>query len=66
LIKEAGETSASTLIVGDSIVDLQTARAGGIAFCLARYGFGVGSVSSNLLTADDWVIDSPIELVTLL
>jgi phosphoglycolate phosphatase len=66
LIEEAGETSASTLIVGDSIVDLQTARAGGIAFCLARYGFGVGSVPSNLLTTEDRVIDRPIELVNLL
>jgi len=40
LIARAGMTGAGTLLVGDSPVDLETARRAGAAICLARYGFG--------------------------
>ena len=39
LIKEAGVTREVTLMVGDSSVDVQTARNAGIACCGVTYGF---------------------------
>lgn len=36
----AGVPPADTLMVGDSPIDLQTARRAGTRICLARYGFG--------------------------
>ncbi len=35
-----GAAPETTLMVGDSRIDLETARAAGTAVCLARYGFG--------------------------
>jgi phosphoglycolate phosphatase len=40
LVSNAGVGPAKALLVGDSTVDLATARAAGTAICLARYGFG--------------------------
>ena len=40
LVARAGVTPAGTLLVGDSPVDLATARRAGTHICLARYGFG--------------------------
>ena len=39
LIQEAGVTRGTTLMVGDSSVDVQTARNAGIACCGVTYGF---------------------------
>jgi phosphoglycolate phosphatase len=52
----------STLLVGDSRIDVDTARNAGTRMCLARYGFGY---RENLASNDgvDRVIDSPSELV---
>ena len=40
-MERAGALPADTLFVGDSHVDVRTARAAGVQFCLAGYGFGV-------------------------
>lgn len=40
LMREASTSPETTLLVGDSAVDLETARRAGVGFCLARYGFG--------------------------
>jgi phosphoglycolate phosphatase len=66
LMKQAAVTGATTLLVGDSIVDLQTARAAGVAICLARYGFGFDSIPRHQLTPEDRMIDTPAELLELL
>ena len=39
LMQEAGVTRDATLMVGDSSVDVQTARNAGIACCGVTYGF---------------------------
>ncbi len=39
LMREAGVTAAETLMIGDSSVDIQTARNAGIASCGVTYGF---------------------------
>ena len=40
IMSNAGVTPAETVLVGDSPVDLETARQAGTGICLARYGFG--------------------------
>jgi phosphoglycolate phosphatase len=40
MMTSAGATAGHTLLVGDSPIDLATARAAGVACCLVSYGFG--------------------------
>lgn len=69
--------AASTLFVGDSIIDLRTARAANTAVCLARYGFGFSGADWNGVEPDDrpaelaslsdvCLIDRPLQLLDLL
>ncbi|HYT76046.1 MAG TPA: HAD-IA family hydrolase [Vicinamibacterales bacterium] len=64
LMSEASATAADTIMVGDSAIDLKTARAAGTRICLARYGFGFRGVD-GLLTGDEMLIDRPERLVDL-
>jgi phosphoglycolate phosphatase-like HAD superfamily hydrolase len=52
--------------VGDSLIDLRTARAAGAPLCLARYGFGVNGFPLSALGRDDYAIDRPLELLSIL
>jgi len=54
LIAEAGVDRAATLMVGDSSVDVQTARNAGVRACGVRYGFAPESLSDP---APDLLID---------
>ena len=65
LIASAAATADRTLMVGDSAVDWQTARAAATRLCLARYGFGFDSVPLHDLGPEDCVIDAPSELLSL-
>lgn len=56
----------STCLVGDSVVDWKTARAAGAASCLCRYGFGFEGVPAAVLTGDQPVADTPVELLRYL
>lgn len=40
LMAAAGASAARTTLVGDSMVDVRTARAAGVAMCVAGWGFG--------------------------
>lgn len=40
LVQQAGVAPGSTLFVGDSRIDLETARNAGVHLCLVKYGFG--------------------------
>lgn len=55
-------SAASTVMVGDSRIDLHTARGAGASVCLARYGFGSGSVSPADLEGDEALVDHPAAL----
>jgi phosphoglycolate phosphatase len=57
-------TPGETLIVGDSWVDVETARRTGAQVCFADYGFG--DEPAEGLRADAWRIAAPIELLRLL
>jgi phosphoglycolate phosphatase len=65
LMADAGADSDATLLVGDSVVDFRTARAALAAVCLARYGFGFEGFPLEALRPDDWLIDTPRELLAL-
>ena len=56
LVARADVTPAETLLVGDSPVDLATARRAGTHICLARYGFGY-RFASDAFGDDEWFID---------
>jgi phosphoglycolate phosphatase len=55
-----------TLLVGDSPMDWRTTQSAGARICVARYGFGVAGFTVGDLGADEWGIDSPLDLLTLL
>jgi phosphoglycolate phosphatase len=66
LMKRHRASAKRTILVGDSEVDLATARAGGVRICLARYGFGFIRVDPATLGRDDWYLDQPQDLLGLL
>lgn len=53
----------STWLVGDSFVDLQTARNADVTCCLARYGFGYPGIPVGARDGREHVIDVPKELL---
>jgi phosphoglycolate phosphatase len=65
LVQTADATPATTLLVGDSRVDLETARRGGTRICLARYGFGYRFEEGDFEGAELF-IDAPGDLLALL
>jgi phosphoglycolate phosphatase len=63
LMEDAAVKPASTLMVGDSVIDVRTAHAAGARACLARYGFGCTPAATTALHAADLAIDRPFELL---
>jgi phosphoglycolate phosphatase len=61
----AGVSPASTLLIGDSVIDWETARRATVSMCLARYGFGGKGFPVGALGPSDRLIDSPVELLAL-
>jgi phosphoglycolate phosphatase len=47
LMRQAAVSSERTLFVGDSMIDVETARRAGVRICVALYGFG--AVRGNLV-----------------
>jgi len=66
LMKRHRASAKRTILIGDSEVDLATARAGGVRICLARYGFGFIRVDPASLAGGEWCIDQPLDLLGLL
>lgn len=65
LIERARATPASTVLVGDSPVDLETARRARTRVCLARYGFGF-RFTGREFDGSELFVDEPSELVDVL
>jgi phosphoglycolate phosphatase len=65
LVARAGVTTAETLLVGDSPVDLETARRAETHICLARYGFGY-RFGGNEFLGNEYFIDAPADLPAIL
>jgi len=66
LMRRHAASAAQTWLVGDSEIDLATARAAGVQVCLARYGFGFARVDTTTLHDGDIIIDRPEDLLTAL
>jgi phosphoglycolate phosphatase len=65
LMAAAGAEAAATVMVGDSAIDLRTARAAGTRICLVRYGFGFQTAAAEL-RGDELIADRPGLLPTIL
>jgi phosphoglycolate phosphatase len=65
IVAAAGAAIESTVLVGDSPVDLETARRAGIRVCLARYGFGF-RFGADAFRGDELFVDDPRQLLTVL
>jgi phosphoglycolate phosphatase len=65
LMSLAGAAPGRTLLVGDSPIDLETARRAGSCICLARYGFGF-RFDTSAFRGDELFIDAPGELMEIL
>jgi phosphoglycolate phosphatase len=66
LMERTAASADNTLLIGDSAVDMRTAHSAGVRACVARYGFGYGSVAVDEIREIDWVIDRPADLLRLL
>jgi phosphoglycolate phosphatase len=66
LIAAAGVEPGETVLIGDSVVDWETARAASARICMARYGFGFEEFPRQRLRVDDHGVDSPRQLLDLL
>jgi phosphoglycolate phosphatase len=64
LASAAGVPAHKTLMVGDSPIDLATARNAGTRVCLVRYGFGFRFSPADF-RGDELFVDSPAALVDL-
>lgn len=64
LMRRAGASAESTLLVGDSPIDLETAQRAETRICLARYGFGF-AFPPDAFRGDELFVDSPKELGSL-
>ena len=62
---EAGAAASDTLMVGDSTIDVLTARAAGTRACLVRYGFGFAALDPTQLGGGEAFADSPSDVVAL-
>jgi phosphoglycolate phosphatase len=65
IVDAAGAAPASTILVGDSPIDLETARRAGTRICLTRYGFGYRFDGAQF-RGDELFVDEPGELATVL
>jgi phosphoglycolate phosphatase len=65
LQKQAAVEPAASVLIGDSAIDWRTARAADTPLCIARYGFGFATLSADMLSPLDRVVDSPRELARL-
>ena len=67
LMKEAGSTRATTVMVGDSSVDVVTARNAGIACCAVTYGFQPETLADpapdllvdHMEQVTEWILSRP-------
>jgi len=66
LAARAGCTPREAVMVGDSRIDLETARRAGTAFAFAAYGFGARHGEPDGLSSDDLRLAAPLDLLPLI
>ena len=62
LVAAAGATEGTTLMVGDSMVDYETARNAGVRCCLVTWGFGFSRIPPGTLPADQFLAEDSATL----
>ena len=65
IIDASGASAGSTMLVGDSPVDRETARRAGVRICLTRFGFGY-TFKAGDLEGDEGIVDAPGEIAAVL
>ena len=65
IIRDCGAAAASTWLVGDSMIDVETARRAGVRMCVVLYGFG--QLRGELvLDGSEAVAGTPAEVVEVI
>jgi phosphoglycolate phosphatase len=62
LMERAGASPRTTLMIGDSVIDHETALRAGTRCCLTAYGFGYVTFPQERLAGDEWMVTAPGEL----
>jgi phosphoglycolate phosphatase len=65
IIEHAQATPATTVLVGDSRIDVQTARRAAVRLCVARYGFGYREGEMGL-RGEDVIVENPAQLTEVI
>lgn len=65
LIREAGTTPETTLMVGDSAIDHETAQRAGTRCCLVTFGFGFVNFPLDRLTGQEWLAEDTGQLADI-
>jgi phosphoglycolate phosphatase len=65
IVEAAGHVPGSSVLVGDSPIDLETARRAGTRICLARYGFGFRFTDADF-RGTELFVDRPADLPRVL
>lgn len=66
LMEAAGADETTTLMVGDSAIDHQTALNAGVRCCLVSFGYGFASFSRDRLTGREWIADDAESLIDVI
>jgi phosphoglycolate phosphatase len=66
LMDKAGVQPLQTLMVGDSLIDFETALRASARCCMAAYGYGYLTFPRGRLTGSEWVVESATDLVAAL
>lgn len=64
-IGRAEATPAGSLLVGDSVIDFETAARAASRCCLATYGFGYLMFPKERLTGEEWIAAAPADLAAI-
>lgn len=64
LMDRIGGAPAETLMVGDSLIDFETAQRASARCCMAAYGYDFLTFPRGRLTGGEWVAESPGAVMT--
>jgi phosphoglycolate phosphatase len=62
MMQVAAADPAETMLVGDSAIDLETARRAGVQCCLVSYGFGFQNLPPERLNGSEFVVEDSAAL----
>jgi phosphoglycolate phosphatase len=62
MMRSAESSAEHTLLVGDSAIDLETARRAGVRCCLVSFGFGYQNLPQQQLREGEMVVDGAAAL----